>query len=174
MRLTADSVLVCYHDRMIGGRAPSAREVRSLTLTDLRGFRLANVADTVCAGAAIATVDEVFAVLKGNVGAYVDVKDATAESVVAAVRDHAMISSSVVYADTMMLRRMKLLAPALQTMPTLRAMRTPEEIAAIASNLHPFAINIGSCEASAEAVDAAHDLGALAFVDVMRMDTPEG
>jgi glycerophosphoryl diester phosphodiesterase len=74
----------------------------------------------------------------------------------------------------MMLRRMKLLAPALQTMPTFRAMRTPEEIAAIASNLHPFAINIGRREASAEAVDAAHDLGALAFVDVMRMDTPEG
>ena len=175
IRRTKDDQYVSVHNGTVDGRTDGTGRVDELTLAELKALDAGRRFSPEFAGERIPTVDETLALLSGRIGAYVDVKDAPPDVVVAFLRSHDMISDSLIYAENDELAAMRVIEPSIQVMPEY-----PGSIAGLrdlAKEMRPEVLAVSLIEnLSEELVDAAHDLGMMVHADVQSeaWDHPDG
>ncbi len=173
LRTTADNELVCHHNGTVDARTNGTGPVRDLTLAQIRALDAGSWFDSSFAGTRVPTGDEAFWALKDHVGVYLDVKDVAPERVVRMLQEHGIVSTTVIYGNARDLQAMRAIDPDVRPMPEYPG--SPEQVPALAEALHPDVIAISNADrATSEAVAACHAVGALAFVDAMRIDNVDG
>ena len=171
---TVDGHLVVIHGPNVHRATNGAGSVRSLTLAEIRKLDAGSRFDPSFAGTRIPTADEAMALMKGRINVYIDVKDATPESIVALVRRHDMFSSAIVYGDVESLVTMKHIdSRILALVPRLP--ENPAELPALAERVKPsyFGGVVGGV--STEQIEACHGVGAQIYMNTLAPnDNPEG
>lgn len=174
VRMTRDGAFVNFHDGTVDRKTDGTGPVSDLTLAELQALDAGSHVGPEFAGERIPTVDETFAAMaSAGIPAYVDVKDAPPDSVVALLRRHDLLATSVVYGSPSELAAMKAIDPAVRGEPEYPG--TPEALAELLDQVTPYVIAISRfSRITSEAVAACQATGALVQVDVMGNDTPEG
>lgn len=173
LHTTADGGLVIIHNGTVDGQTNGTGAVREMTLAEIRALDAGVKFDSSFAGTKIPTADEAFALMKGKVGVYLDVKSAPPESVVALIRRHGMFSSTIVYDDTASLAAMRRMEPRARLMVP-RPPQEPESMPEVVARVRPAAFGSSYREITADLVGRCHAVGAMVFVNIMAADNPEG
>jgi len=173
IRMTGDGHFVCLHNGTVDARTNGQGRVRDLTLTELKALDAGSKFSPAFAGASIPTVDEVFARMRGRVGAYVDCKDAPPDSVVNLLARHGLVEVSLVYADPAELSAMIRLEPRISPLPEFPGDTSAWHVLAESILTNHVAIS-SLANLSPESVRACHARGAKVIVDIMAEDGPEG
>jgi glycerophosphoryl diester phosphodiesterase len=171
---TADGHLVVLHGPNVDGATNGTGSVRSLTLAEIRALDAGSRFDPSFAGVQIPTADEAMSLMKGKIDVYIDVKDATPESIVALVTRHDMFSSAIVYGDIESLVAMKLLEPRILAMMP-RLPENPADMPALIDRVRSsyFGGKVGGV--TIEQINACHDIGAQIYMNTLGPhDNPEG
>jgi len=174
IRQTRDGKFVNFHDGTVDRKTNGTGAVRDLTLAELLALDAGSYRGSEHAGARIATADESFGILdSAGIGAYVDVKDAPADSIVALLRRHGLVERSAIYGNPDLLAEIMSIEPTAVLMPELP--RDPTKLPVLVDRLRPAVIAISNFERiTEENVAACHAAGAVVWVDIMARDTPEG
>lgn len=174
IRQTSDGKFVNFHDGTVDRKTNGTGAVRDHTLAELLALDAGSYRGPEHTGARIATADESFGILdSAGVGAYVDVKDAPADSVVALLRRHGLVERSAIYGNPDLLAEIMSIEPSAVLMPELP--RDPTKLPELADRLRPAVIAISNFDRiTEENVAACHAVGAVVWVDIMARDTPEG
>ena len=173
MRRTKDGQYVSVHNSTVDAKSNGVGRVDSFTLEEIRWLDAGSWFDARFAGERVPLVSEVFELMSGKAGAYVDVKDAEPADVVRYLREFDMVESSVIYASPDELAAMLEIEPRVRPLPEYPG--TPEAVAGLVRKVPTETIAISSyVRISKEAVDACHAAGAKAYADIMAHDHPGG
>ena len=169
---TRDGALVLMHDSRVDRTTNGTGAIRDLTLAEIRALDAGNKRGPEYAGERVPTIDEALALMRGKIAAYVDMKDASTDSIVAALRRNDLLAS-VIYDSPTKLAAMLAIEPAIRTMPEYP--RSPEALRQFTSTIRLDVVAVSRwANLTAEAVAACHAVGAEVFVDGMSHDDPEG
>ncbi len=173
IRETADGQYVSFHDSELDRKTDGCGPVASYTLEELKQLEAGAWFNSSFSGERIPTFAEVLSEISGNIGAYVDVKNAPPDSVVAFLQRHNMVETSVVYASPEELSAMQKLDGRITPLPELP--RSLADLPALAERLDLTTIAISNTErVTSENVAACHAVGLKVFADLMGRDGPEG
>jgi len=170
---TADNHMVVLHDRTVDRVTNGTGALREKTLAEVRALDAGVRFDSSFAGTRIPTADEALALMRGKVQVYLEVKEASPDSIIALLRRHDMLASTIVYDDIAALAAMRQIEPRVR----LLVPRPPKDLAALpalAARLHPAFFGSSYAEITSEISAACHAVGALVDVNNMRADNPEG
>ena len=119
------------------------------------------------------TFDEVLKVAHGKIGVYVDLKNATAQAIVDAIRKADMVDRVVIYRGGIpLLKEIQQIDPRLKVMPESRSV---ENVNAALEALHPKVIAFDASDFRDPIIQPAKAAGAAVYVDRMgKTDNPEG
>jgi glycerophosphoryl diester phosphodiesterase len=169
VQTTRDGRLVCSHDDTVDGQTEGSGRIREMTADEIRALDAGSKFSPQFAGERIPFFEEVLAACKGRVGVYVDVKDAAAEQIVAAIVEQQMADQVIIHVYRIEhARAFKRLTPALPVMVSPGQWATMKGFAALLTrDLGSEYLNSHVREWTAEAVEEAHRAGAKVWVDIM-------
>jgi glycerophosphoryl diester phosphodiesterase len=176
IRATKDGRLVIMHDGSVDRTTNGSGAVKDLDFATLRALDAGSKFDAKYAGERIPTFDEALALCHGKVHIYVDHKEAPAEQMLAAIKQHCMEREVVVYNGPKALTEWKRLAPRIPVMPSLpNTYRKSGGIAEFEKELPAEVLDGNLVEWTKELVDEAHALGVKVYVDNLGPnDNPAG
>jgi glycerophosphoryl diester phosphodiesterase len=173
VRTTADGKLVLSHDSSVNRCTNGTGEVRDMTFEQIEGLDAGVKSAPQFAGTRIPTFDEVLKLAHGRIGVYVDLKSATAQTIVDAIRKADMVERVVIYrGDIPQLKEIQQIDPRLKVMPESRNVAN---VKAAIESLHPKVIAFGASDFFEEIIRLTKASGAAVYVDRMgKTDAPEG
>lgn len=177
VRRTADGRLICLHDRQVDRTTNGAGMANQLTADYIRSLDAGSHFSAEFAGERIPFFEEAVALCAGQIGIYLDWKDAPIPQVVEVLRRHGVVDRTVVYGYTVgQLAEIKAYEPGLRVMPGLDDLvRVPGVITAVVRHLGAEVLDSHVTEWDRRAVEEAHAAGSLVWVDIMgRTETAEG
>ncbi|RME48836.1 MAG: hypothetical protein D6795_12370 [Deltaproteobacteria bacterium] len=157
VRTTKDGYLVLMHDDTVNRTTNGRGEVAEMTLAQIEALTI-RAKNPCIEDEHVPTFEEALRFLKGRVAVDVDVKDATPEAIVAALRDTEMLDQAFVQAKSIEKGiAFRTLEPAIHL---LGKADTVEEVEAVSEAFSPVVIEIHSYAPSPELVAAIHERGA--------------
>jgi glycerophosphoryl diester phosphodiesterase len=173
VRTTADGKLVLSHDSSVNRCTNGTGEVREMTFEQIERLDAGIKSAPEFAATRIPAFDEVLNLAHGRIGVYVDLKSATAQAIVDAIRKADMVGRVVIYrGDIPQLKEIQQIDPRLKVMPESRNV---ENVKAAIESLHPKVIAFGASDFFEEIIRLTKASGAAVYVDRMgKTDTPEG
>jgi len=173
VRTTADGKLVLSHDDSVNRCTNGAGEVRKMTFEEVERLDAGIKSAPEFAGTRVPTFDEVLKLAHGKIGVYVDLKSATSQAIVDALRKSDMIDRVVIYRGAIpQLKEIQQIEPRLKVMPESR---TVDNVKAAIESLHPKVIAFGASDFFEEIIRLTKASGAAVYVDRMgKTDAPEG
>jgi glycerophosphoryl diester phosphodiesterase len=114
-------------------------------------------------GKRVPTLDEALAAVGGKSGMYLDAKDISPDSLLAAMRKHEIVANSVVYQSPAYLAKLRALEPGVRTLPPLRS---AAEFEAVAQD-KPFGVDAKWSALSRELISRCHEAGIQVFSDAL-------
>jgi glycerophosphoryl diester phosphodiesterase len=176
VRATSDGALVLLHDRSVDRTTDGTGDVADLTLAAVRGLDAGSHFSPRYARERVPTLDEALAYCRDRVLVYLDHKAGSVAEVLAALDAHAMGDRVVVYSGLEQLREWKRVAPDVAVMLSPEGgQRSAAGLRALLGDPRVEVLDGGAHEWTAELVAAAHELGALVYVDNLGpLDTESG
>jgi glycerophosphoryl diester phosphodiesterase len=173
VQTTADGKLVLSHDSTVNRCTNGTGEVRNLTFDEIERLDAGVKTAPEFTGTRIPTFDEVLKLAHGRIGVYVDLKNATAQAIVDAIRKADMVERVVIYRGGIpLLKEIQAIDPRLKVMPESR---TVDNVKDAIESLHPKVIAFGAADFSPEIIRLTKASGAAIYVDRMgKTDAPEG
>lgn len=158
VRTTSDGALVLLHDAKVDRVTNGTGVLAEKTFAEARAL-------------GIPTFEEALAVLKGRGSVYVDVKNARAEDVIAALEKAGMGGHAVIYSGIRFLAEIHQARPGWKVMPEAVNEASMERVI---EELHPKVIAFDSRDFRDELIIRAKKAGALVYVDRLgEQDTPK-
>ncbi len=117
VRTTRDGHLVLMHDATVDSRTNGRGAVKDLSFAEIRALDCGIKMGEKFAGTRVPTFEEALRLLQGHCGLYLDWKSADAGALVEALRQHEMVSRTVVYGGFEGLTEIRKLEPKLRVMP---------------------------------------------------------
>ncbi len=173
VRTTADGKLVLSHDATVNRMTNGTGEVSSLSFNQIEQLDAGIKFAPEFAGTRVPTFDEVLKLAHGRIGVYVDLKNATAQAIVEAIRKADMVDRVVIYRSGIeLLKEIQQIDPRLKVMPESRSV---ENVNAAVNELHPKVIAFDASDFIDAIIQPAKAAGAAVYVDRMgKTDNPEG
>jgi len=173
VQTTADGKLVLSHDSTVNRCTNGTGEVRNMTFAEIERLDAGIKSAPEFAGTRIPTFDEVLRLAHGRIGVYVDLKNATAQAIVDAIRNSGMVERVVIYRSSVpLLKEIQEIEPRLKVMPESKSV---DNVNSAVSSLHPKVIAFGASDFSPEIIRISKDAGAAVYVDRMgKTDSAEG
>jgi glycerophosphoryl diester phosphodiesterase len=173
VRTTADGKLVLNHDSTVNRMTNGTGEVSSLMFDQIEHLDAGIKTAPEFAGTRIPAFDEVLKLAHGRIGVYVDLKNATAQSIVEAIRKNDMVDRVVIYrVGIPLLKEIQQIDPRLKVMPESASV---DKVKAAIEALHPKVIAFGASDFFDEIIKLTKASGAAIYVDRMgKTDSPEG
>ena len=173
VRTTEDGQMILMHDDTVDDTTDGTGRVKDLTAEEIKALDAGSWFAPEFAGTEVPFLEEAFAVMRGRIGAYVDVKDAEPPALVEAIRLGGMLADAVIYGDPFTLWAMVALASDILAMPEVGASRALLNL--MEWLLSPQVVAVSWGDPSRGFIDLIHDHGALAFMDVLgEWDNPDG
>ena len=172
VRTTSDGKLVLSHDATVDRCTNGTGQVSAMTFDQLEALDAGLKKGSDYAGTRIPTFDEVLDLARGNIGIYVDIKNATAQDLVTHITGHGMTDHVVMYCRPDLCKKIQELNPHFKVMPESA---TVEHTRMLVDLLHPQVIAFGQGDFKPEIIAVAKEAKADIYVDVMgKTDAPEG
>lgn len=176
VRSTSDGHLVLSHDSSVDRMTDGSGKISDMTFAQIRDLDAGASFDGGFSGVKIPTLAETLEVCRGNIGIYLDLKNAPPRSVVEELRRYEMIQDTAVYSDVEVLSELKSLEPELWVMPGPGGwLSVPGVVGAIVRGLPAEVIDSNIVDWSSRAVEEVHAAGAQVWVDTLGlMDNEDG
>jgi len=173
VRTTADGKLVLSHDSTVNRMTNGTGEVSSLTFDQVEHLDAGIKFAPQFARTRVPTFDEVLELAHARIGVYVDLKNATAQAIVDAIRTADMVDRVVIYRSGIpLLKEIQQIDPRLKIMPEARSV---DNVKSAIEALHPKVIAFDASDFSDAIIQPAKAAGAAVYVDRMgKTDNPEG
>ena len=173
VQTTADGKLVLSHDSTVDRCTNGTGNVRDMTFVEIERLDAGIKSSPEFAGTRVPTFDEVLKMAHGNIGVYVDLKNATAQAIVDAIQRSDMVERVVIYRGSIpLLREIQAIDPRLKVMPESRNV---ENVKSAIEALHPKVIAFGASDFFPNIIRITKDSGAAVYVDRMgKTDAAEG
>jgi glycerophosphoryl diester phosphodiesterase len=117
VRTTSDGHLVLMHDGTVDRTTNGTGRVRDLTFDQIRALDAGAKFGSAFAGTKVPTFEEALNLAHGKIGVYVDSKDLTPASLVAALEKTDMLDKVVIYGGSGFLKGVQAVNPSLKVMP---------------------------------------------------------
>jgi len=166
VRTTADGALVILHNSTVDKTTNGHGEVEKLTLEEFRRLRGAD-------GKPLPTLDEMMVAARQRINLYLDVKQAQAEPLVAAIRKHRTLLQTVVMGGDELVAAVRRLDPQVRTM-TPAGPRA--RLDSLIRDVRPTHVEFTRRNFSAEGIAAVRVAGIIPFSSLASgsWDTEEG
>jgi glycerophosphoryl diester phosphodiesterase len=173
VRTTVDGHLVLMHDKTVDRTTTGRGLVSALSVAQIRGLDAGVKKGASSAGEKVPLFSEALLHMSGKIGAYVDVKDADPQAVLAELEKHGMLEEAVIYSGSNeVLATMAALSPDARIMPEVDSM---QDLRSATAMLHPKVVAMEWKGFSEDLVKRVRDSGAEVFLDLLGAgDTPEG
>jgi glycerophosphoryl diester phosphodiesterase len=163
IRTTQDGCFVLMHDRTVNRTTNGQGEVAMITAESLSRLDAGSWFGKRFTGKRVPTLDEALAAVGGKSGMYLDAKDISPDSLLAAMRKHEIVANSVVYQSPAYLAKLRALEPGVRTLPPLRS---AAEFEAVAQD-KPFGVDAKWSALSRELISRCHEAGIQVFSDAL-------
>jgi len=171
VRTTADGKLVLSHDATVDRCTNGHGQVSEMTFEQIEAFDAGVKTAPEFAGTRIPTFDQVLDLARGQIGIYVDVKNASARDLVDHIEGHGMTDQVVIYCGLNLAKQIQALNPKLKVMPESSSV---EHGRALVEQLHPKVVAFDAKDFTAEVIRVVKQAGALIYVDRLgAADNPE-
>jgi len=172
VQTTSDGVLVLSHDATVNRCTNGQGKISEMTFERLRALDAGVKTGPEFIGTRIPTFAQVLDLAKGRIGVYVDVKNASAQSLVRHIDGHGMTEQVVIYCGLNLARQIQALNPRLKVMPESNSI---EHAGLLVEQLHPRVIAFSARDFTPEIIAVAKRAHADVYVDRMgTTDAPEG
>lgn len=172
VQTTADGKLVLSHDATVDRCTNGTGRVSEMTFEQVEALDAGTKKGPAYAGLKIPTFDEALDLAHGKIGVYVDVKNASAQDLVAHIEGHGMTEHVVIYCKPSLCKQIEDLNPKLKVMPESS---TVDHSKMLVEMLHPKVIAFSASDWKPEIIAVAKQAPALIYVDRMgATDAPEG
>lgn len=163
VRTTKDGELVSVHNASVEAYAPGqAGRVKEMTLAELQALDIGSRVGPEWKEERIPRMEDVFALCKGKIGIYLDVKDADTEKLLAMVRAHGMEESCVWFASPAQLTYVEQHCEDCHPMPD----PGPEKnLGRVLERFRPRVVASDYSRCSVDFVKACHAAGAIVIAD---------
>jgi glycerophosphoryl diester phosphodiesterase len=173
VRTTRDGRMVLMHGESVDATTDGSGLVKQLSAEEIRKLDAGSWFSPDFAGTQVPFFEEALDVMRGRIGAYIDVKDALAADLNRALRDTGMLESSVIYADPITHVVLRSLDSGTLVMPEVGDQALFFEFMRVL--LHPAVVAASWGDPTKRFVDKIHSYGVKIFMDVLgEKDSPEG
>ncbi len=171
-RLTKDGKLVSVHDSSVDRITNGKGLVRELTSEEARDLDAGSWFSSEFAGVKVPFVEEIFEVAKGNIGIYLDLKDAPMEMIVDLIVKYGLEKDTVMYAGIDGLKEMLRLCPDITPMPEGH---DEKQVDSVLEALEPELVAFTWGGFSRTCFEKCRAAGAKIFLDILgNGDNPNG
>ncbi len=164
VRTTRDGQYVLLHDSKLARTTNGRGLVKDRSLDEIRALDAGAWFGRPFVGTKVATLDEFLSAAGRRIELYVDAKDMTPETLVAALKRHQLTDRAVVYQGVAYLERLKQIAPEIRRLPPLRK---PDDLEMVAKRVQPYAVDAAWAILSKSLIDRCHAAGILVFSDAL-------
>ncbi len=174
VRTTKDGKLVVMHDATVNKTTNGHGRVADMTLRQIRALDAGIKFSPRFAGTRVPTFDEVLRLARGKIGIYADVKQASAETFVNALKRYGMVPHTVVYPNYSVTFSQDVvrLDPAIKIMPESVC---PEFARQLIDTFHPKIFAFSAFDFKPSVISVVKQAGDLIYVDRMgTTDNPAG
>ena len=172
VQTTSDGKLVISHDGTVNRCTNGQGRVSEMTFDQVEALDAGIKTAPEFAGTKIPTFDQVLALARGRIGVYVDVKNASPESLVSAIDGHGMTDHVVIYCGLKLAKAVQQLNPKLKVMPESDSV---EHSKVLIEELHPRVIAFGAKDFTPDVIAVVKNAHAAIYVDRMGLtDAPDG
>lgn len=162
VRTTSDGKLVLMHDRTVDRTTNGNGLVREMSFDQIRQLDAGVKFGANFAGVKVPSLEEALNLAHGKIGVYVDCKDITPASLVAALQQSDMAGHAVIYGDAGFLRRV------LALQPDLKVMAEADDAHTLAKEIEDLHLQVAAFDAGDfkdDAISVAQQAGVKIFVD---------
>jgi len=171
VRTTADGKLVLSHDATVDRCTNGHGQVSEMTFEQIEALDAGVKSAPEFAGTRIPTFDQVLDLARGQIGIYVDVKNASPRDLVDHIEGHGMADHVVIYCGLNFAKQIQALNAKLKVMPESSSV---EHARALVEQLHPKVVAFDAKDFTAEVIGVVKQAGALIYVDRLgAADNPE-
>jgi glycerophosphoryl diester phosphodiesterase len=172
VQTTADGKLVLSHDGTVDRCTNGRGKIAEMTFEQVEALDAGIKSGPEFAGTKIPTFDQALDLAHSKIGIYVDVKNASAQELVAHIDGHGMADRVVIYCGLNLAKQIQTLNGRLKVMPESN---TVENSRLLVEQLHPQVIAFGARDFVPEIIAVAKQAHAHVYVDRMgSTDGPEG
>jgi len=173
VRTTRDGHLVLMHDKTVDRTTSGHGSVSALSIAEIRGLDAGVKKGASFAGEKVPLFSDALLHMSGKIGAYVDVKAAAPQAVLAELEKHDMLEAAVIYSGrNEVLARIVALNPRARIMPEVDSL---EDLRSAMTTLQPKVVAMSWEGFSEGLVRRVHDSRAEVFLDLLGVgDNPEG
>jgi len=173
VRTTADGHLVLMHDNTVDRTTTGRGLVSALSIVQIRGLDAGVRKGVGFAGETVPLFGEALLHMSGKIGAYVDVKDADPQAVLAELEKHGMLEEAVIHSGSNeVLARIAALNPDARIMPEVDSLADLRSATAV---LQPKVVAMEWKGFSEDLVKRVRESGAEVFLDLLGAgDNAEG
>jgi len=173
VRTTRDRRMVLMHDSTVDDTTDGTGRVRDLTAAQIEILDAGAWFSPEFAGTEVPFLEAALEMMRGRIGAYVDVKDALPAALAEALRDAGMLEDSVIYDDPIMQLAIQWIEPGARVMPEVGPSRLYFDLQRIL--LDPDVVAVSWGNPTRAFIDEIHSHGIEVFMDVLgEMDDPDG
>ena len=170
VRTTRDGRLVLMHDATVDARTNGRGAVKDLSFAEIQTLDCEIKTSGKFAGTRVPGFEEALRSLKSRCGLYLDWKAADASALVAALRQHEMVSRTVVYGSFAGLVELRKLEPKLRVMPEAVSLAVLRQSL---QSLQPSVVAFDRRDFVDEIIAVAREAKADIFVDRLGPDDTE-
>ena len=170
VRTTSDGRLVPMHDATVDARTNGRGAVKDLSFAEIRALDCGIKMGVKFAGTQVPSFEEALKLMQGRCGLYLDWKAADASALVEALRQHEMVSRTVVYGRVEGLAELRKLEPKLRVMPEAVSL---EVLRQTLLSLKPSVVAFDRRDFVDEVIALAREAKADVFVDRLGPDDTE-
>ena len=170
VRTTRDGRLVLMHDATVDARTNGSGAVKDLSFAEIQTLDCGIKTSGKFAGTRVPSFEEALKLMQGRCGLYLDWKQADAAALIAALRQHEMISRTVVYGRVEGLVELRKLEPKLRVMPEAVSLAVLRQSL---QSLQPSVVAFDRRDFVDEVIALAREAKADVFVDRLGPDDTE-
>ncbi|MBL8848718.1 MAG: glycerophosphodiester phosphodiesterase, partial [Planctomycetaceae bacterium] len=163
IQTTQDGQFVLVHDRSLDRTTNGTGPVNLRSTAEVAALDAGSWFGAPFAGLRVPTLDDGLQALGPRAHAYLDAKNIAPEALVAAIREHHLVSKHVVYQSPDYCRRLKSLDPDVRLLPPLRTLGDLDQIV----DLKPYGVDAKWESLSAELIARCHGAGIRVFSDAL-------
>ena len=163
IRTTKDGRLYLLHDRTVDRTTSGTGPLSEMTAEAVARLDAGSWFGKPFVGSSVPTLKEALTALGDNSAAYLDAKEIAPEVLLAAMREQKLLARSVVYQSPDYLAKLRVLEPAVRTLPPLGSAADFEKVAAT----KPFGVDAKWSALSRELIARCHAAGIQVFSDAI-------
>jgi len=164
VRTTSDGKLFLLHDSVLDGKTDGKGRIADTSSQVIAGISAGVKFGQPYAGVRMPSLDEFLDLTAGKVELYFDAKAIAPDALAASLERHGVTKDAVVYGGPAFLAKVKAADPRIRLLPPLES---PDELDALARDLHPYAVDASWEILSPALIARCHQLGIKVFSDAL-------